>query len=144
MPNPSRRQARRAPGVAAVLALAVLAAARPSAAQSLGRGEASILGLDQAVARGELSYAEAARQKYFFVFDRTRMDERWNLDGGRPAKCGTLVLEELQQNLEQLDPEIQGLVNERAGNGRGSHRGHAERRRARGETAQETQRPGHG
>jgi hypothetical protein len=116
MPNPFRRLARRAPGsvtvLAAVAALAALAAAA-AAAPSIGRDDASLAGLDRAVARGELSYAEAAWQKYFYVFDRAGMDERWNLDGGRPAKCATFVLEELQKNLAQLDPELQGLVSER-------------------------------
>ena len=45
--------------------------------------------LDEAVARGELSYSEAAVQKLYYLFDRSSLDSRYDLEGPRPSRCGT-------------------------------------------------------
>jgi hypothetical protein len=61
------------------------------------------------VERGELTYSESAIQKLFYLFDRERMDPAYNAEGTRPARCGTLILEELRQNRDELDGEARAL-----------------------------------
>ena len=87
-----------APATAAVRLASTLAAEASTGAASL-----SIPALDEAVARGELSYAEGARQKLLFLFDRAAMDPAWNRDGQGPARCGTSILAEVGEHLGRLD-----------------------------------------
>lgn len=65
--------------------------------------------LDVAVARGELGYADSARLKLFYLFDRSRMDSSWGAAEDPPARCGTRVLAELGANLDRLDSETRSL-----------------------------------
>jgi len=59
--------------------------------------------LDAAVARGEIAPAEAARQRFFYLFDRDRMSARFRVPGEPPAKCGTEVIAELVRDRALLD-----------------------------------------
>lgn len=61
--------------------------------------------LDEALARGELTYSEAAVQKLLYLFDRESMDRRFEPADTRPSRCGTLILDELKQNRDRLDEE---------------------------------------
>src|SRR5206468_1604222 len=65
--------------------------------------------VDTALSRGEIDYSSAARQKLYYLFVRGSMDPRWSKGDLRPARCGTLVLEELRKNLDRLDPETRAL-----------------------------------
>ena len=65
--------------------------------------------VDTALSRGEIDYSSAARQKLYYLFERGSMDPRWSKGDLRPARCGTLVLEELRTNLDRLDPETRAL-----------------------------------
>ncbi|MGH7723868.1 MAG: MXAN_6640 family putative metalloprotease [Candidatus Eiseniibacteriota bacterium] len=106
---PSLRRASYAllPGLALVLVLASPARvsnAHPAASGlPADEGSASLAALDAAVERGEMTYAAAGRQKLLFLFERGHMDAAYSLDGNRPARCATLVIEDLRQNLDRLD-----------------------------------------
>ncbi len=65
--------------------------------------------LDRALARGEIGYSEVARQKLFYLFDRTRMDPAWGGKDEPPAKCGTPVLAELGWAVDRLDSDTRAL-----------------------------------
>lgn len=69
----------------------------------------SLHAIDRAQATGELSYSDATRQKLFYLFDRQRMEPQFNLEGTRPARCATLVLDDIRQNLDRLDPDTRAL-----------------------------------
>ena len=71
--------------------------------------------LDAAVARGEITYSQAARQKLYYLFDRARMDPTWSLGDTRPARCGTAVLADLGAHLSRLDPETRALYERSTG-----------------------------
>ncbi|HET9327256.1 MAG TPA: MXAN_6640 family putative metalloprotease [Candidatus Eisenbacteria bacterium] len=66
--------------------------------------------LDDAVARGEIAPAEAARERFFYLFDRRRMALTFSAAGEPPAKCGTRLLVELQSQRAILDPATRALL----------------------------------
>src|SRR5688572_9342951 len=80
----------------------VVAVSPAAASRTLGR-------LDRAVEAGELTWNQAARQKLYYLFERASLDPDYALDGELPARCATLVLEELRQNYDALDGETRAL-----------------------------------
>src|SRR5215510_11149281 len=65
--------------------------------------------IDAAVAAGRLDVSTAARQKLFYLFDRSRLDAEWQDGDTRPVRCGTLILSQIAAEWESLDPETRKL-----------------------------------
>ncbi len=107
----SRRSARRLALllVACVSALAWPVAQAPASETPEPGAQGAVERLDAAVARGEITYSEAARQKLYYLFDRGRMDPAWSGGDMRPARCGTFVLAEIGADLTRLDAETRAL-----------------------------------
>ena len=71
--------------------------------------DGSLLRVQAAAARGAIDESEAARQQLYYLFDRSRMDSRWAPEGEPPAKCGTVILDDLSRRLGWLDPSVGAL-----------------------------------
>ncbi len=100
-------------GIGIALVVPGPAGAEPGGA---ARGSSrSLAALDAAVEREEISYAAAGREKLLFLFERDRLDPRFSLDGDRPARCATLVLDDLGRNLDRLDDEARVLYDRHVG-----------------------------
>lgn len=69
----------------------------------------SLARIQSALDRGQIGESEAARQRLYFLFDRSRMDPRWRAEGEPPAKCGTVLLAQLGRQLDRLDADAQAL-----------------------------------
>src|SRR5439155_23426535 len=99
-----------------------LAAATSSA---IPRGPSALQRIDAALALREIDMTEADRQRFFYLFDRRRMEPRWRGAADPPAKCGTRLLAGLVADREHLDPEIGSLLEARLsgieGNGTASY-----------------------
>ena len=106
---------------AATLSLLALGTASISAAERHGQPlpDPTVSGLDAAVSRGELTSGEALRQKMLYIWDRAAMDPRYDLSGGRPARCATPILMEVGANLGAVDAETRALYQSKAGSGGG-------------------------
>jgi hypothetical protein len=97
--------------VAAMVSVSAAAPAFPGDLEEQGAAafSPSVRLLEGAVERGELTYSEAAVQKLLYLFDRTQMNAEFNVEGLRPARCGTLILDELGRNRDLLDVEARAL-----------------------------------
>jgi hypothetical protein len=94
-------------------ALCVLVAALSGVgAPSFARGSA-LDRIDEAERRGRIGAAEAARQRYFYAFDRRRVDATWRAGGDPPAKCGTTILDASIRERPRLDPETRAALDAR-------------------------------
>jgi hypothetical protein len=69
--------------------------------------------VEAAAARREITSAEAARQRFFYLFDRRRMSERFRPAGEPPSKCGTALVAELRRERAILDDDIRAELDAR-------------------------------
>lgn len=87
----------------------------PASADSVA-GPSALDRIAAALTRSEIDPAEAARQRFFFLFDRRRMSSRFRTDNEPPTKCGTRLLAELENDRALLDAETRSELDARLAN----------------------------
>src|SRR5262245_31596831 len=68
--------------------------------------------IDADRARGAISASQAAQQKLFYLFDRSRLAPEYAIEGDRPAKCGTAILADLAAHRNELDTATRALYDQ--------------------------------
>src|SRR5262245_24537115 len=94
---------------AALLLLAIGMAFAIPASPQISAEATGLARIDAAVAAGRLEVSAAARQKLFYLFDRSRLDAQWRDGEVMPVRCATLILSQVAADRERLDPETRRL-----------------------------------
>jgi hypothetical protein len=77
--------------------------------------------IDADRARGVISASQAAREKLFYLFDRSRLAPEYAIEGTRPAKCGTAILADLAARRNELDADTRALYDQMVVQGGGGN-----------------------
>jgi hypothetical protein len=76
--------------------------------------------IDADLARGAISVSQAAQQKLFYLFDRSRLAPEYAVEGTRPAKCGTAILTDIAAHRNELDADTRALYDQMVQGGGGN------------------------
>jgi hypothetical protein len=77
----------------------------PSLAPAASAVEHPVLDrVNAALAAGEITYDEALLNRFYFMFDPSRLAPEFVVPGAPPVKCGTPLVFEFEQNKGQLNP----------------------------------------
>ncbi len=55
---------------------------------------------------GKISYEESLLQKFYYIFDKQKLDQKFKFEGDNPVKCATSLIIEYQKNKHQLDQKV--------------------------------------
>ncbi len=70
--------------------------------------------IDQYYKEGKINYEYYLLNKFYFIFDKAKLDERFKFDDDSPVKCATPLMIEFEQNKQRLNPatllEIQSYL----------------------------------
>jgi len=90
----------------AVTALLFLCGASVARSQSIGKStpaRSTLERIDRAEAVGILDVSQAARARLAYIFDRARLDASWGAAADPPARCGTVVIDDVVRHAASLD-----------------------------------------
>lgn len=55
---------------------------------------------------GKISYQENLLQKFYYIFDKQKLDAKFKFENDYPVKCATSLIIEYQRNKQQLDQKV--------------------------------------
>ncbi|MBM4176732.1 MAG: T9SS type A sorting domain-containing protein [Ignavibacteria bacterium] len=78
-----------------------------ASAEELSKGLNSI---QQDFISGKLTLEQALLQKFYYGFDKSKLDTRYNFENDNPGKCGTEFIQQFYQNKEYLSKGSVDLI----------------------------------
>jgi hypothetical protein len=97
----------------AVAVLVALCGASIARGQSITAGapaRSTLERIERAQAGGTIDPSAAARAKLTFLFDRAHLDPAWRASEEPPARCATVVLDDLEQHASTFDAETRAWL----------------------------------
>src|SRR5262245_379251 len=95
---------------AALTAMLILGGASLARGQSIAPARSTLERIDRAAAAGTLDVSHAARAKLAYLFDRARLDPSLDAASEPPARCGTMVIDDLVRHAAEFDAETRGWL----------------------------------
>ncbi len=59
---------------------------------------------------GMINFEQALLQKFYYGFDKSKLDDRYKFDSDKPGKCGTELIQQFFQNREKLSEMALNLI----------------------------------